>query len=249
MPRLQQAFISSLSPQQAGILDSVLKKTTSVYAGLERNHGESQASAGFNYTLIALGRYPIQQYKSALSLQKGITSNGRWLENKNQKISFPSAQTLLFTNADMQGFLDRYTFPENRPEQKNQEIHPIALVDSLGDDNPGAGLIAYFPNPTSAQIPFLSSEDASLPVKDISVLITETQIAESLELRFKFNSDNAARVYLSSVRMLSAGMKLGLSLSGTPSLARSGAMVSVTGLSASRKQVVNLLQSLLKTPG
>lgn len=244
MPLFHKAFIKSLPASGAGTLDSVLAKTSGIYAGLERNHGESEAAVAFNYTVVAVGRYPSQQYKTALSLQKGVKNTGRWLESDSQKIAFPSGQSILLTNADMQGFLDRYTFPENRPERVNHETHPISIVDSIANDNPAAGLIAYLPNPASAQIPFLSTEDLSLPLKDLTVLVYENSTAEAFEFRFRFTSENAARVYLSSIRMLSSGLKLGLSLSGSPSLSRNGLTVSVTGLSITRGGLSNLLQPL-----
>jgi hypothetical protein len=242
MPLFSQTLIKSLSPNQAGTLDSILGKTACLFAGLEQNHGES--GAGFNYTAVAVGRYPSQQYKTALSLQKGIKNNGRWVETKSQKIAFPSSQAILVTNADMQGFLDRFTFPDTRPERKNRERHPISTVDSILSSNPTAGLVAYLPNPITAQIPILSSEDASLPLKSLTLLVFETPSAESIELRFQFDSENAARVYLSSVRMLSAGIKLSLSLSGTPALSRNATTVSVTGLSATRQGLVQRLKPL-----
>jgi hypothetical protein len=227
LPSLMAEFLSGT--EGADRIEDILSRTRTTYIAF---NPPAEGRGGPYYALLS-GYYAAAGMRTAIGSMKGVKREKGWFVLEGgTALAIPSGRHILITNADMPSFMKRFADPPKRAEGGTASRHPIASI--LLSSPAGAemdGLLLRCGQPSSlSSAPGLAGI-LDIPLRRLDVRAREADKALEAEIAFAFDSDDAARIFLPTVRLLGAGILRATGLgAGSAKASREGDVDTVGGI-------------------
>ncbi len=227
LPGLSAELLSRLPEGDARDLRRILDSTRSAYLAMSPNGAGGDAA----YYALLSGNYRATAMKAALAGTKRASVMPGWILLENgTRLALPSKRHILATNADMASFLERYH--SALAGDQDASTHPAAILagESIVDgDMPGLRLLCAYP--AELVLPSFLEGIADIPLSSIILEGRESDGGLGLKAAINFDSENAARIFLPALRILSQALARAYGEAGAETSAEhKGPRATVSGL-------------------
>jgi hypothetical protein len=210
-------------------LKDILRRTRTAYIAFNL---PAEGRGGPYYALFS-GTYAAAGMRTAIGSMKGVKKGKGWFVLEDgTALAIPSGRNILVTNADMASFMKRFMEPGKRTEGGSASGDPIAAIlleDSGRSERSGIALRCGQPSALASTPGMTGIMD--IPLRRLDVRAREADKVLEAEIAFTFDSDDAARIFLPTVRVLGAGILRATGLgAGSAKASREGDVDALGGI-------------------